>query len=286
MNMQAECLVCLYNQALRVAKIAATDEKTLSKVMQFSAYEIGSFELEQTPPNAAARLYPMISDITKKEDPYKEKKKLSTKMALQYKAFVQDMIKNSTDKLESAIRASIAGNVIDFATEVSFDFEQEIKKIYQMDFAICDKDILEKKLKNAKNIVIIGDNAGEHVFDKIMIETIKELFPEIMIYYFTRGAPIINDITLKDAIDIKMNEVCEVVDSGMKLPGFLPLRGTKEALELYNSADLIIAKGMGNFECMEGLKNEKLFFLFKVKCQVVANKIGKNIGDIICKQNI
>jgi uncharacterized protein with ATP-grasp and redox domains len=284
--MQPECLVCLYNQALRASKIANCDYETSLKIMQFSAFEIGGFSMEQTPPDAAAKLYPLIADIAKKEDIYKEIKAQSTKTALQFVDFAEEKLLSSQDKIDAMLKLGVAGNVIDFATEVMFDFEQEIKNIFKKQFAIYDKEVFEKKLLDAQNIVVIGDNVGEHVFDKMMIKTIKELNQGVRIDYFVRGVPIINDVTQEDTTVIGLDKICNIVDTKMRLPGFLPLRASKQARELYENADLIISKGMGNFECLEALKNENLFFLFKVKCSVVANKIGKNIGDIICKQNL
>jgi len=284
--MQPECLVCLYNQSLRATKVLKCDSETSLKIMQFSAFEIGGFHLEQTPPDAAAKLYPLIAEIAKTDDIYKSQKEKSTKLALKFVHFAQEKLSSSKDKIDTMLKLGVAGNVIDFATEVMFDFEQEMQNIFDKNFAIYDRDIFEEKLFNAKEIVVIGDNVGEHVFDKIMIETIKELNKKAKIYYFVRGVPIINDVTIKEAQEIKLDKVCNIIDTKVTLPGFLPLRASKEARELYERADLIISKGMGNFECLEALKNENLFFLFKVKCFVVANKIGKSIGDIICKQNI
>ena len=284
--MQPECLVCLYNQSLRATKVLKCDSETSLKIMQFSAFEIGGFHLEQTPPDAAAKLYPLIAEIAKTDDIYKSQKEKSTKLALKFVHFAQEKLSSSKDKVDTMLKLGVAGNVIDFATEVMFDFEQEMQNIFDKNFAIYDREIFEEKLFSAKEIVVIGDNVGEHVFDKIMIKIIKEFNKKAKIYYFVRGVPIINDVTIKEAKKIRLDKICNVVNTKVKLPGFLPLRASKEAREIYERADLIISKGMGNFECLEALKNENLFFLFKVKCSVVANKIGKSIGDIICKQNI
>ncbi len=286
MNMKPECLVCLFNQALRVSKAIGCDEDCSSKILKKAAFEISNFSLNQTPPEAAAVLYPKISKIVQKEDLYEQKKIESTNKAFKFIDFIKENINSSSDKIDSALRAATAGNVIDFATEISFEIDKEIEKIFKANFAIDHKDLFSKKLKNSKSLLIIGDNVGEHVFDKIMIETIKDIYPNLDIFYLVRGKPIINDVTVVEAHEIDLDKVCQIVDSGVETPGFIYEKANKKAKNLYDSCDLVLAKGMGNFECMEEYKDERLFFLFKVKCSVVAEKIGKNIGDLICMNNI
>ncbi len=286
MNMKPECLVCLFNQALRVSKAINCDEDCSSKILKKAALEISNFSLNQTPPEAAAVLYPKISQIVQKEDLYEQKKIESTNKAFKFIDFVKENINSSSNKIDSALRAATAGNVIDFATEITFEIDKEIEKIFKANFAIDHKDLFSKKLKSSKSLLIIGDNVGEHVFDKIMIETIKDIYPNLDVFYFVRGKPIINDVTAVEAHEIDLDKVCEIVDSGVNTPGFIYEKANKKAKNLYDSCDLILAKGMGNFECMEEDKDERLFFLFKVKCSVVAGKIGKNIGDLICMNNV
>ncbi len=284
--MKPDCLVCLFNQALRVSKAINCNERCADEILQKIALEISKLSVSQTPPEAAAILYPEISQIVGKEDLYEEKKIESTNKAFEFIDFVKSEINNSPDKIDAALRAAVAGNVIDFATEVMFDIDKEIEKIFHTDFAIDDKKLFAQKLKTAKTLLIIGDNAGEHVFDKIMIETIKDIYPDLEVYYAVRGKPIINDVTTVEAKAIDLDKVCEIVDSGVDTPGFVYERANEKMKRLYDECDLILAKGMGNFECMEDKKDKRLFFLFKVKCSVVASTIDKNIGDLICLNNI
>ncbi len=286
MNMKPECLVCLFNQALRVTKAIECDEECASLILKKAAFQISNFSMSQTPPEAAAILYPKISKIVSKEDLYDLKKIESTNKAFEFIDFVKEKINKSKNKIDAALRGAVAGNVIDFATEVTFDIDKEIEKIFHIDFAIDHKKRFEEILKESKNLLIIGDNTGEHVFDKIMIESIKDIYPNIDIYYAVRGKPIINDVTKIEAKAIDMDKICQIVDSGVDTPGFLYERANENMKKLYDKADLILAKGMGNFECMEDRKDKRVFFLFKVKCQVVSAKIGQKIGDIICMQNI
>ncbi|SMC08319.1 damage-control phosphatase ARMT1 family protein [Nitratiruptor tergarcus] len=281
MLLKPDCFVCLYNQALRVSKALECDEECADAIMQRSAEVLASITPKQTPPEAAAILYPAISKVVNKEDLYSQKKLESIQKAQEYVPFVQEKIARSPQRLDAALRASVAGNVIDFATEVMFDIQEEIAKIFEAPFAIDKKSEFIQKLQKAQRLLIIGDNVGEHLFDKILIKEIKKVL-DIKIYYFVRGRPIINDVTLQEAKMVGLDKVCEVVDSGVDTPGFLYERANEQAKAIFDSADLILAKGMGNFECMESYQDSRVYFLFKVKCSVVANRVSKNIGDLIC----
>lgn len=285
MFMKPDCLPCLYNQTLRVTKAINLDDDLAANVLKEAARIISKLDMKETPPEAAAIIYPKISKIVKKDDLYEEKKIESTKKANELLKKIEPQIKEQKDIVDTALRLAVAGNVIDFATEVSFDLEDEIKKIFDAKFAKDDKKIFKDRLKEAKTLMVIGDNVGEHLFDKKMIELFLEFNPDLKVYYLVRGKPIINDVTMKEAKDIGLDEVANIIDSGVDTPGFLLNRANEESKKLFKSVDLVLAKGMGNFECMEEIKDNRLFFLFKVKCSVVASKVGKNIGDLICLQN-
>ncbi len=143
--------------------------------------------------------------------------------------------------------------------------------------------MLQKKLYSAKTVLLIGDNVGEHIFDYMYIKTLKELYPNNAYFYMVRGNPIINDVTMKEALESGFDEICEVVDSGVNTPGFVYGRANGYSKELFNRADLIISKGMGNYECMNDSHRMDICFLLKIKCGVVAASLKKEIGDIICK---
>ncbi len=282
MNMKPDCLVCLFNQTLRVTKALNCDDRCSKEVLDKAAIVISKFDLNMTPPEAAAILYPKISEVVGKEDVYEAKKIESTNRAFEFLDFVLEKINSSKDDVDAALRAAVAGNVIDFATEVMFDIKNEIETIFEADFAIDEKSLFKQKLKNAKTLMVIGDNVGEHVFDKVMMEILFDFNPNLDIYYVVRGKPIINDVTVSDAKSIDIDKIAQIVDSGVDTPGFVYERANEETKKLFNEADLILAKGMGNYECMEQIKDDRIFYLFKVKCSVVANKIGKKIGDLIC----
>jgi len=202
--MKPDCLACLFNQTLRVTKALNCNEICAKEVLNKAAAIISKFDLDQTPPEAAAVLYPKISEVVGKDDVYEEKKIESTNKAFDLMDLVLEKINRAKDDVDAALRVAALGNVIDFATEVMFDIEKEIDTIFEADFAIDEKLLFKEKLKKSKTLMVIGDNVGEHVFDKIMMEIFSDFNPKINIYYVTRGKPIINDVTAQDAkaIDI------------------------------------------------------------------------------------
>jgi len=249
-------------------------------MMQMASNAISSYE-EVSPPVAAADLYPKLASFTDSDDVYKALKELSTQEAMKLLPSVKKQVNTSSD----AIKAAVAGNVIDFATPQHFDLDEEFEKVFDTDFAIDDEELFLEQLKEAKNFMIIGDNVGEHIFDKLLLETIAKEYPNLKLYYAVRGKPIINDVTFLEAKEINMQEVASLVDSGVDTPGLAYAHASDEFMELYKSIDLIIAKGMGNYECLEGVKDERIFHLFKVKCDVVSADVGATLGSLIFMQN-
>jgi hypothetical protein len=284
MNLKSDCLACLLNQSLRVAKNLNLDEETSKKMIQMASASIATYD-NVTPPVAAADLYPKLGAIIDEEDLYKELKALSTLEAMKLLPQVKKSLDDAPNKLKGAIKSAVAGNVIDFATPNHFDLDEEFKKVFETPFAIDDEARFLAKLEEAKSFMIIGDNVGEHVFDKLLLEVIKENYPNLQLFYAVRGKAIINDVTLEEAKEIGIDDVVNLVNSGVDTPGLAYDHASEEFMELYNSMDLIIAKGMGNYECLEGVKDARIFHLFKVKCDVVSRDVGASLGSLIFMRN-
>jgi len=284
MNLKSDCLSCLLNQSLRVAKNLNLDEETSKKMMKTASLAIGAYG-EVSPPVAAADLYPKLAEFVEEKDVYKELKALSTREAMKLLPSVEKTVYDSSNILFAAIKAAVAGNVIDFATPNHFDLETEFEKVFETAFALDDEEEFVERLHEAKSLMIVGDNVGEHVFDKLFLKVLGEVYPKLELYYAVRGVPIINDVTLLEAKEIGMEEVASVVDSGVITPGLSYFHANSDFLQLYDSMDLIIAKGMGNYECLENVNNDKIFHLFKVKCDVVSRDVGAKLGSLIFTNN-
>ena len=283
LNIAPACVECIINQAERVGRTLHVDEQTTQKLVQTARSMSEHFSFSQTPPEVATPVYEEMARILRKEDIYDEIKALSTKKALSLLPLLEKQFEKSDKIFETALKIAVAGNVIDLASEITFDLDEELAKIFHTDFAVDDSRELSRLLDTAKDVVVLGDNAGEHVFDKLFVQTLQKLYPDITFHYFVRGKPIINDVTFKEAKAIGFDAVCEVVDSGVDTPGFVYSRANERAKELFDAADVVISKGMGNYECLTPSHKSPIAFLLKVKCNVVANSLGRNVGDIVCK---
>ena len=277
MKTYLDCFPCFLNQALRAGRIATYDEKKIKRLLDEVGMILRNISLESTPPEIGRLIYHKISEITRNLDPYKKIKRKSTKKALSLYHSLKSQIEKSNDRLLTAIRIAIAGNVIDFGANYNFDIEDEIDEILIKDFAICDYNRFKDCLDEAQEVLYIGDNAGECVFDKILIEEMKK-----PVKYIVRDIPIINDATYEDAVQAGIDKVATILSSGTDAPGTILKTCNLEFKEVYNNSKFIISKGQGNYEA---LSNERrpIFFLLKTKCHVIANDIGISEGDIILK---
>jgi len=282
MNLEKECLECLLNQAGKVAKNFNLKEDKTKRVLDIASNIVDKYAKAKVPPPiSASELYPKIGEFLKKQDLYEDIKEESTKKALE----VLETLNVKNMSLKEAILASVGGNVIDLATPSEFDLAEEFKNIFHASFAISDEEEFLTELDKSESFLIVGDNVGEHIFDKLLLKKIKEIYPNKSLYYAVRGVPVINDVTLKEAKEAKIDEVATLLDSGVDTPGLEYSRASKEFLKVYNSMDLILAKGMGNYECLEGIKDKRIYHLFKVKCEVVARSVGVELGSLIFKRN-
>ena len=283
MNIHDACVGCIINQSARVADAIGADEKLQTQLISTVEEMSKSFSFSQTPPQIAAYVYEKMALIAGKSDLYDEVKEHSTQKARSFIPFLRQELKKSDDKLLTATKIAVAGNVIDLAAEVAFDLEEELSKIFETEFAHNDFVQYKRSLERAATVLVIGDNVGEHIFDYVFIETLQKLYPNAVFSYMVRGVPIINDVTMKEAQEAGFDKLCNLIDSGVNTPGFDYVRANETAKELYDTADVVISKGMGNFESLSPTHRENVCFLLKVKCNVVANFLGAEVGDIICK---
>jgi len=233
--------------------------------------------LESTPPESGILIYHKVGEITENSDPYREIKSENTKKALSLYPALKSRIEKSGDRLMTAIRIAIAGNVIDYGPNMTFDIEKELEEILEKDFALCDYNRFSEGLDKAREILYIGDNAGECVFDRVLIEEIKK-----PVIYVVRDVPIINDATYEDAVQAGIDKVATILSSGTDGPGTILKRCSSEFKSIYKKSKFIISKGQGNYEA---LSNERrpIFFLLKTKCHVIADDLGISEGDIVLK---
>ena len=277
MKSYLDCIPCFFHQALRIGRMATDDEEKIKKLLDEVGMMLKDIPLESTPPETARLIQRKIRESIGNPDPYKEIKNKSTEEALRLYPVLKGEVEKSDDRLLTAIRIAIAGNVIDMGPNKSFDIEKELDEILRKDFALCDYSEFKHYLDRADEILYIGDNAGESVFDRVLIEEMKK-----PVTYAVRGAPVINDVTYEDAIQAGIDEVATILSSGTDAPGAVLETCNAEFREAYKNSRFIISKGQGNYEALSE-ERRPIFFLLKVKCPVIADDVGVNENDIILR---
>lgn len=277
MKTYLDCIPCFFEQALRAGRAATDDEQLLKRILDELGAMLSRISLESTPPETGRLVYRMVREITGNPDPFRELKRESTQQTLALYPSLKRTIGESNNNLLTAIRIAIAGNVIDFGASATFDINTAIGEALEKEFAICDYDAFKRRLEESNSILYIGDNAGETVFDKLLIEQMNK-----PVTYVVREMPVINDATAEDAVQAGIDKVATIISSGTDAPGTIISTCSSEFRQTLNSSEFVIAKGQGNYE---GLSNENLtvFFLLKAKCKLIARDLGVTKGDFVLK---
>ena len=278
MKTYLECLPCYLNQAYRAGKMATDNEEVVRKIMSNTAALIPELDMNVSPAENGTMVYRDVFEQTGVEDPYKAIKRKHIKDALSVLPELEMIVEQSNDSLLTAIRIAIAGNIIDLGIPDMFNLLEDVKKILEQKFGIFDYTLFKAKLKTASSILYLGDNAGESVFDTLLIKALGK-----PVVYAVREHPIINDVTYEEAVLSGLDKVAEIVSSGTSAPGTILHLCNKEFIERFNKADLIISKGQGNYEGLSDENNRPVFFLLKAKCGPIAKDLGVKKGDIILK---
>ena len=262
MNTKFDCALCSINGVLNLFKKGLIEEKyheeILKEIMKY--YSTVDYSLPSTTINRGVKnIVCKVSGLT---DPFKPLKEKVNNKALEYSKKYEKMVKEDKKSWQKAMRLAIAGNIIDFGPTHNFDIEKKIEEVLEADFPIDDSERLFEEIKKAKSILYVGDNTGEIVFDKLFLEVINHN----NVTFVVREKPILNDSTMEDAKWVGIDKlVKEVITTGDDAPGVLLDSVSDKFLTYYNSADLIISKGQGNFEGLGHIVDKNIFFLFTVK---------------------
>ena len=246
-----------------------------------------SFDLEKkASPIIGKVAYNLVAEALGVEDPYASIKKEYNQLALQFYDEAKELVNNAQDPLFQAIIVAALGNTIDFGTNHEIDFISDIKNFNQDNLAINDYEKFKQSLQDASHLLILLDNAGEIVFDKLLVETLINTFPKLEIACSVRSAPIINDATLEDARFVGLIDMVQVIEAS-GTPGIDLATATDEFKNYFFLKDgVILSKGQGNFESLYGMEipNKGVFYLLKAKCSLMERLFSVKEGNIIFKR--
>lgn len=266
-----DCIPCLVRQSLDAARLVAADPALHERMVRDALALIGAEGFDRPAPWVARAVHRRLRTLTGVDDPYREVKARTTRAALALLPECRARIAAAADPFEAAVRMAIAGNVIDFGVEGSVgdaDIRRALEAALEAPLA-GEPAALRRAIEGAGSVLYLADNAGEIVFDRPLIERIGPGRVTLAV----RGGPAINDATRADASAAGIDGLVEVIDNGVDAPGTLLAECAPEFLRRFAAADLVLAKGQGNYETLCDAPRP-VFFLFKVKCAVIANRVG------------
>jgi len=275
------------SQALKAARAATDDEEVQRQVVNAVAGLIPELSPSLKAPEIAQRGYRLISQITGNNDPFRQTKVEANRAVLAIYPRLQQLVQQSADRLFTACKLAIVGNSIDLGPKFEYgSIEDVIDSAIScpLTLAVSDYDQFWNSLNNSRSLLYIGDNAGEIVFDRLLIEEINRV-KELETYFAVRGKPVINDVITDDALAVGMDRVARVISNGSDAPATILLQCSAELQQLYHSADIIIAKGQGNYESLDG-EPGNIFFLLRAKCPLVARSLGVSVGECVLKRTV
>ncbi len=287
MKAYPECIPCLIKQGLNAAKKLSLPQEKLYEVAQAGVKYLASFErFDKSPAYYAYYIQKFVKELTNTPDPFKEIKKISNQKALElYPILKKEYLEKAPDRLKAALKLSAIGNILDFAILSEEEAYKKIEENLKKEFTVDDYPTFRKDLEKARKVLILGDNAGEIVFDKFLVEELLKEGKDVV--YVVKGGPILNDATYEDAEEVSMTSLCKVITNGNDRVGTDLEHASPSFLEAFNSADLVISKGQANFESLSGYKGKTIYFLLTAKCPPVVKETGaQKVGDLIFKKNL
>ncbi len=278
MKIYLDCYPCFLRQALEASRMAGADEEQQRTVLHEVIGVLRNLDPTSTPPQIGDQVHRIVRLKVGDHDPYRAAKDEATSEAMELYPRLKRLVAEAEDPLETAIRLSIAGNIIDFGPNLDYDLWKVVEKVLRQPFAIDDGVSFREMISRVKQVLFLSDNAGETVFDRVLIEIMSK-----PVLYAVKGGPILNDATREDAHAAGVDRVAQIISTGSDAPGTVIECCSEEFRRLFHRADMIIAKGQANYETLSE-QGARTFFLLQIKCSVIGDDVGIPVGSIIFKQ--
>ncbi|HSA32468.1 MAG TPA: ARMT1-like domain-containing protein [bacterium] len=275
MKTSLDCLPCFVRQALDAARLVSDDPSLHEKIVRELLERIGWMDMGQSPPALAQRIHRRLRELAGSDDPYAAIKERQNRMALGLVPSLRRDIEKSADSLATAVKLAVAANIIDLGAKTGLTEDEVLATMRNASSAELTGEFpsFRDAVAHAKNILYLTDNAGEIVVDRLLIEQLDPARVTVGV----RGAPVINDAVMADARAAGLPDIVAVIENGSDAPGTILADCSEEFRRRFREADLIVAKGQGNFESLSD-EPYNVWFLFKVKCPVIAARSGLPVG--------
>ncbi len=284
MRYSMECLPCLLNQGIRVARLYLENEEEQRTLLKSIIAEIAVMDHNASAPYIAHKVHRALKEALQNPDPYQKEKLYYNQEMLKLEDDFSQLAETAIDPLDVALKLAAAGNIIDFGPGYDLSRDNVLKTIKESMEKDYSQEVfisLASALKDANKLLYLGDNAGEIVFDKIFIRTIKECYPHLQIDFATRGTPIMNDVTEEDAYMVGIDTYANIINNGTDIPGTILEHCSDSFVNVFNEADVIISKGQGNFESLYGNGYNNLYYIFLCKCDLFMDRFGARQNDLV-----
>lgn len=282
MKTSLACVPCILNQCITTLNLAGSKEETKRSAIKSLLDRLKEIDYDLPPSYNSDIAYEVAFSFTGIKDPYYKLKRECNKLAIEIYPKLKEMVEHSKDRIYTAIKVAVEGNIIDFGININkgkpLDFQKILRDIKEMPFAIDDYKEFEKSLDSSTNIFYISDNAGEIVFDKVLIEELIRCGKNVVLS--VKSGPVINDATLEDVKEAGLTDIVKVVETGNSSIGVNFRSISQKFVDEFKKADLIIAKGQGNFETLDNIE-ANTFFMLKAKCETIASKLGVEYLDVV-----
>jgi damage-control phosphatase, subfamily I len=279
MPIESECILCMMRQAQDVCEFVGADESVRQSVlMRVMQILISGIEKNETD-GINYLVHEEIKKLTNNTNPYTKVKNESIRKALEIYPWMISLVEKSDEQLKTAVELCIAGNVIDFGPSNIHDIEASIDEVLHSRKQHFDFDSFKNEINRSKKILILGDNAGETVFDRVLMHTMNH-----QVFYAVKSKPILNDAIIVDAVNSGIGQDATIIENGSPKGGTSLPNCSQAFLDLFHSADMVISKGQANFETLVNEKR-RIFFLFKVKCKLLSRKHDLPLGEFVLLDN-
>jgi uncharacterized protein with ATP-grasp and redox domains len=279
MKARVGCIPCFVKQGLSAVRLSTQDPVAQQRVLDEVLRRIQGLSLDSSPALLSQIVYAAVREMTGVADPFAEARRRTNRLALALLPDLRRRIAASPDPLHAAIKVALIGNVVDLGIGGhAFDLERDIAQGLDAGLAVDDYPAFRAALKDCETsassagprLLYICDNSGEIAFDRLLIEDLRT---RCQVTASVKSRPIINDATMQDAEEVGLPAVAKVIETGSDDIGVNWSRASREFVEAFRAADLVIAKGQGNFETLDETPGE-IFFLLKAKCPEVAAELG------------
>ncbi|MDO9044225.1 MAG: DUF89 domain-containing protein [Methanobacteriaceae archaeon] len=287
MKVYYECAPCFLRQAQEALDLAADDENLKIEIMAEVTTLLGQEFQEGAVSNViGTSIHRLIKEKTGNEDPYLHIKGKCNEIAAEFLPKLSEFLQDE-EGLEMFVKAAIIGNLIDFgALGVNCDPLNLMMDNLNAPLVINHTNELEKSLKSVKSVLYLADNTGEIVFDKLLIKKMEEYDVEVTVA--VKENPILNDACLEDAYQIGLDGMAKLVTTGTDSIGVIYEQVSSEFRHMLDNAELIISKGLGNYEGLTEIDFGKkpVFCLLNTKCGPTSRDLGVAEGsNVIVKLN-